>query len=331
MAASLMLAEPTVGPQGRRSAVAISKNVFVRVFDVAFTMKLYYSVGVFDEVSSRTEWGENHYYGKGKQPSVALITKDEKFYAIDCHRSQFTKQCYYRIGEVKKDIKRIDWIGSEMPMCKGVKPKVSATDSGKIVVVNEETFSRRNFMSYQIGKLIINDGNPRRIAFNDPAFIVTPNWVKLQGVEPDITINENSAILIYRSGFSTISSQFGTFEANDESITWHDQQNVSAAGTGGINPCISLNSRDYCVESHQTKHGRLIRRNHGRISQDEKRVIWANKESSTRSTLGEYPAIALNNDGFIVETHKINFGKTLYQSYGELKIRPTRNLNGGGL
>ena len=314
MAASLMLAGPTAGPKGRRSDVAISDNISVRVSDATLSRNLYYSVGIFNEGSFSMEWGENYSYGIGKQPSVTLTNKGEQFYAIEVHRSHLQKQCYYFIGKVNKDTKTIEWMGCEMPMCLGVKPKVSATDSGKIVVVTEQIYSQHNYMNYNIGKLDISDGNPC-VTFSESMFIVNTNWERLQGVEPDITISKGSAILIYRSGFQTLYSHLGTFAANDESITWHDVQDVP--GTG-INPCISLNSDNYLVESHQTKHRRQISRNHGRISYHEKKVIWGNP---TISTLGEYPAIALSNDGLVVELHKTIFGQTLYQSCGELKTR----------
>ena len=315
MAASLMLAEPTAGPQGRRSDVAITKNVSVRVFDVSFSRNLYYSVGVFSKVSSSMEWGEKHFYGSGKQPSVALINKDEQFYAIEVHRSQVYKQCFYRVGRINMFSKTIEWMRCEKPMCLGVKPKVSATDSGKIVVVNEQVYSRHN-LQYQIGKLVVGDGNPS-VIFSKSMFIVNADREKLQGVEPDIAIDEASVILIYRSGFQTLSSCLGTFAEDDKSITWHDLQDVP--GTG-INPCISFNSDSYLVESHQTKLGRHLRFNHGRINYHEKKVIWGDL---TIPTLGEYPAIALSNDGFVVELHKTYFGQTLYHSCGELKIRTT--------
>ena len=321
MAASLRLDGPSPGPQGRRSDVAISKNISVRVFDSTLTRNLYYSVGVFNEVTSSMEWGENHYFSHGKQPSVALINKDEHLYAVEVHYSKVYMKWYYRFGKVDKDNKKIEWEGLEITMDSGLRPKVSATDSGKIVVVTEQINRLQHYkrMNYHIGKLIISDGNPS-ITFSGSIFIADTNWVTLRGVEPDITINENSAIVIFRSGFKTISSLLGTFAENDRSIGWHDVQVVP--GTG-INPRVSLNSNDYCVESHQTKFGRQICRNQGRISQDAKKVIWGN---NMVCTLGEYPAIALGNDGFVIELHKTHFGIKFFQSFGELKIRPDRGL-----
>ena len=326
MAANLLLAGPVAGPQGRFSDVAVSKNVSVRVFDSSFSRNLCCTVGIFNKITSSMEWGENYSYGSGKQPSVALINKDEKFYAIEIHRSHLQKQCYYRIGEVNKDAKQIEWMGREKQMCLGVKPRVSATDSGKIVVVHEQTYSLLNRMKYHIGKLNISDGNPceASITISRSSFIANVSCEWLHGVEPDITISENSAILIFRSGFHKIYSHLGTFAEDDKSIIWHGVQDVPDTG---INPRISLNSDDYCVESHQKKLGRQISRNHGRISQHE--IIWGNP---TIPTLGEYPSITLSDDGVVIELHKKNFGQTLYDSCGELKVSQVQgNQNDCGL
>ena len=318
---SLMLTGPVAGHQlrhGRRSDVAISKNVSVRVYDASLSRDLWCTVGVFNEDSSSMEWGENHSYGNGKQPSVALITKDEKLYVIEVHRSHLQKLCYYRIGTVSKDDKIIEWIGSEKSLCLGVKPKVSATNSGKIVVVHEQKYSLFNHMKYHIGKLEITEGNPSEASINisRSSFIVNVGCENLQGVEPNITISEAegsaaSAILIYRNGFNRICSNLGTFVEDDQIIRWHGNQAVP--GTG-INPCISLNSHDNLVESHQTKIGRHISFNYGRISQHE--IIWGNPMTHY---LGEYPSIALSDEKFVVALHKTCFGQTLHQSYGELK------------
>ena len=309
MAVSLKLAKPTPGPQGRRSDVAISENTTVRVFDSTFSWNLFYSVG---EVSSNTEspsikWDEHQLYGTGKHPSVALTKKDGDLYVIVVHHSRFYKKCYYRLGRIVN--KDIEWIGDER-IFSGVKPRVSATDEGKIVAVNEQSFTFN--MEYHIGKLASgSDGKPF-IHFEDPLSIDDSNGEKLQGVEPDITISENRVILIFRSGFHTymLQSYLGTL-AEDGKITWHTLQVVPGIG---ISPCISLNSHNYLVESHQTKLGRLISCNHGDVNPDEKRVIWGKNESLAAPTFGEYPAIALSNDGIVVESHKTNFGITLYQS-----------------
>ena len=307
----LFLTGPIPGPPGRRSDVAISNNNFVRVHDSTISRILHYSVGVFNNVCSSIEWGEDLAFSSGKKPSVALINKQGHLYAIEVHYSKLYFKWYYRLGKVNERKKIIKWEGRETIMNSGLRPKVCATDSGKIVVVNEESNRARPYrrMNYHIGKLIISDGNPS-ITFNESKNI--GNNSCLQGVEPDITISENTAILIFRSGFQTISSLVGTFSENDQSITWHDLQVVPG---DGINPRISLNSRDYCVESHQTKAGRQICRNHGRISQPEKKIIWGN---SMVCTLGEYPAIALGDDGFVVELHKTHFGTKTFQSHGQL-------------
>ena len=327
MAAALRLAGPwpIAGLQGCHSDVSISNDVFVNVYDASLSRNLWYTVGTFNEDDSSMEWGVTYSYGKGKQPSVALINKDEKCYAIEVHRSHLQKQCHYRIGEVNKDAKQIEWLGSEKDLCLGVKPRVSAIDSGKIVVVHEKIYSLNSRMQYHIGKLDISNGNPceASIILSRSKVIVNGSCEALQGVEPDITISEDVVILIYRSGFNTICSNLGTFTEDDKVILWHDLQDVP--GTG-INPRISLNSGNYCVESHQTKFGRQISRNHGRISRHE--IIWGNP---TTATLGEYPSITLSNDGLVVELHKTCFGQKLYQSCGELKVRPTRTQNNGGL
>ena len=313
------------GPSGRRPSLSVnsSKNFAIRVFDDGtLSMNLSYSAGVYNKENASIVWNKPVCYGSGKQPSVALMNIDEKLYSIVVHRSQTSKQCFFCIGEVDMDTKVITWEPPEA-YCTGVKPKVSATDSGKIVFVNEKSYNLWDHMDYHIGKLVINNANPCiQFTIHDAPLSRTGAREEVfRGVEPDITINEDSAILIYRSGFDGIFSRLGIFIDNDSQITWYDAQ--PAPGTG-INPCISLDSHNNFVESHQTKFGRKISRNHGSINQRDRKVVWGD-QSLTTPTLGEYPAIALSNDGFIIEMHKSIFGNRLFQSYGELKNRLSLN------
>lgn len=81
----------------------------------------------------------------------------------------------------------------------------------------------------------------------------------------------------------------------------------------GINPAISVNSQGD-VESHQTKTLRRLCHTSGHIRRN-KSITW---EDTSMNTTGEYPAIALDDSGFVLEVHKTNIGNKLLQSQGLL-------------
>ncbi len=132
------------------------------------------------------------------------------------------------------------------------------------------------------------------------------------GVEPDVAISDTTIVVICRTGLSTLQTKVGTIHS-DRQIHWGPTMPLSSTG---INPTISINSKGYVVEIHQTKMFRSLIRNCGHILPD-KTIAW--KQASTY-TQGEYPTVSINDDNFVFEMHKSNFGLKLFHSQGELRV-----------
>lgn len=298
------------GPPGHRASVSIDSNdnVAVMVYDNLVDRKLLCTVGIVNKTSNKTAWGAAKEYDTGKQPSVALIHVYHDLYALEVHRSQVLKSCFYRIGKVNKQEKEIDWsivpAAVKLDQCSGVKPKICAACNGTVVIVHETSYSVKS-LQYHIGKL---DEQTRRIEGLSTCLKV-PHF---PGVEPDVAISDNKLVLVCRSDFSTLQALVGVVNANN-AIEWGRSCRLSY---GGINPSISINAYRYIVESHQTKALRQVCRIYGRID-DNNAITWTDS-SFTSATSGEYPAISLADDGYVIAAHKTNFGMNLFRSQGQL-------------
>lgn len=75
------------------------KTVVVSVGDATLWPNLYYTVGVVDQESATTDWGNRTQYGRGQQPSICLVKIIGDLYAIGCHCSDLLKECDYRWGK----------------------------------------------------------------------------------------------------------------------------------------------------------------------------------------------------------------------------------------
>lgn len=307
----LMLTFPTQWETGRYSSVSMKPfggaTVIVSVHDVVFSRYLHYSVGIVNQHTGETEWGEVISYDTGRHPSVSLMHKDGELYVIETHCNHF-KSCYYLIGIVHILRKRITWKPSRF-LCHGLKPKVSTKDDGTVMIVKEKSYSWSNIIQYHIGRL---DTQDQQVVWNDKEAVITD----FHGVEPDITVNRSNIVVMCRSTNRTTGLQFkkGTLY-DDLAVTWN---NTSVFRSNGKNPSISLNSDGNIVEVHQKPITRQLSYCCGRIMDNS--ILWGKIKTQGN---GEYPTVSLSDDGYVYETHKTNFGIHLFHIQGELKsLRP---------
>lgn len=133
----------------------------------------------------------------------------------------------------------------------------------------------------------------------------------LHGVEPDIAINSQNAVVIYRTGTQLLKTAVGTIKPNHSSIDWNEAEPLPSTG---INPTVSMNSHGVIIAIHQTKLLRRLKQSYGKLLQDGT-IGWKN---TSYFSLGEYPTVSISDDNFVFEMHKTNFGFNLFQSQGIL-------------
>lgn len=286
-------------------------KVVVSVQDAVHSPNLHYRIGIVNKESGKTEWGESIDYSTGKHPSVSLLLRDNVLSAVEIHRSDLLKSCYYRVGEVNVERKEIKWqMEYSQFLCHGLWPKISANNSGTVMVIMEKRFTRKA-MNYCVGKVDFTNPNPSlSITWGGICFLAD-----FQGSQPDVAINTSNQVVVACSVENTLQFKVGTIN-EDHTIRWNGS--TSTLASPGIRPSISLNVHGSIVEVHQRNHWRQLSYCYGRVQSNE--IIWG--ESQIHDN-GEYPTISLSDDGYFYEMHKKSFGFRLFHVQGELKNRVT--------
>ena len=305
MARNLELALPTQWVTGKYSGVDLSngqEKVVVCVRDAAIDSNLYYQVGVINQVSGETAWGDSSVkYDTGQYPSVALMMMGDKLYAVEVHLSDHFNNCYYKLGEVITEGKSILW-GPTVSLGRGKNPKLAANDNGIVIAVKEMSWAFSDYLQLVIGKF-----NPNTMEIDwKPDLTVPDFW----GVEPDVAINLKKIVIACRSN-GMIRFKMGNIK-DDLSIGW-----VGAScelPQGGRSPSIALNSHDTIVEANQTWTLRMLSHCTGQVLEDS--ILWGEIKVPD---YGEYPCISLSDDGTYFEVHKTPLGNELFYRNGELK------------
>ena len=291
---------PTKWVEGKYSGVDLSRKVVVCVCDVALDRGLYYQVGVINQVSEKTTWGDSTKYDTGQYPSVALIMMGDKLYAIETHFSDIFNSCYYTVGEVKTEDKSIQW-GSNCRLGRGKNPKIAANDNGVVIAVKEMSWDFFDRFKLVIGTF---DPSTKQIAWKPE--LTVPDFC---GVEPDVAINLKKIVIACRN-YGKVRFKMGNIK-DDYRIGW---VGASCDLQGGRSPSIALNSRDAIVEVHQSWTLRRLSNCTGQVLEDS--IQWGEVKVHD---YGEYPCISLSDDGTYFEVHKTNFGTNLFYRNGELR------------
>lgn len=317
MAGHIMLTPATMKGLGRCSSVGMyatnpsnGNTVVVSVRDSTLLPYLFYTVGTVDTQAARTTWGERTHYGYGQHPSVCLVGINAELYAIECHSSDLLKMCYYRVGKVSVSDKSIVW-GKAKDIGCGKKPKITANDG--IVIVIMEEICTLDTLKYFIANIADVDTQENTIAWTVGDNKDDKNML-FAGVEPDISVNsEYKVIAVCRSYGRVVKAKLGKVNRNRKKIDWSSIEKKVL--TSGVNPTISLNSKDQIVEIHQNVWKQLSI-SCGRIVNN---LIEWDRDDEKLIYYGEYPSIILSDKGVVLEMHGTPLGFSLFYSQGELK------------
>ena len=307
----ILMTIPCRWPEGTGRCCSVSMKplgditVAVCVYDIAFQPFLYYSVGIVDKSSGKTNWSLGTRYDTGKHPSVSLISMNDELHVVEVHSSDYRKSCYYHTGRVNAEERTIEWGKSTFLGC-GVKPKVSTNDNGAVVVVMEKSYSWSNKVHFYIGR-----ANPQRqvvewITASNPSSI--PNF---NGVEPDVSLNNDRVVAVCCSSGRSLQYRIGVV-GEDLSVCWNDFN--SPFCSQGKNPSIALNTHGNIVAVHQASW-RQLSYCCGCLSSNGS-ILWGESKMQGH---GEYPTISLTDDGYIYEMHKTHVGFQLFHFQGELR------------
>ena len=284
------------------------QTVVVCVFDTSLSISLFSSVGIINKAKGTVEWGEVKRYDDGCFPSVSLVRVEDKLYAVETHKAEFWRNCFYSVGLVNVQAKNVGWKGS-VHLSRGQKPKVSADRNGTVVIIHEHDY-----------------GSSMQLHIGDARWVEQAiNWrsssqiTHFQGSEPNVTICNNKVIIVCRGDGNKIDYKVGTYKEQDHSIAWGSLESLpegnEAAGIGEY-PSISLNSNGNVIEAHQTTTLVMHQLCYtcGRLKNSS--ITWA---ESGKSDMGEYPSVSLFDEKCFFTVHKTNLGPNLFYRQGKLE------------
>ena len=304
----LIQTTPVPRDHGRFPSISVRTckgvTIVVSVHDVFWDRGLYYRVGISNNAAYTTEWGDTTKYDTGEHPSVSLVCINDVVYAIECHRADSHKRCYYHVGKVFPTGKTIVW-GPSHELCRGRKPKVCTNDNGTVMIIKEEPAT---FWSTQIHYFIGSVNIDRQIVDWKMSEVPLPNF---EGAEPNLSIALDQVVMVCRHG-SSIRFKMGTIQ-EDLAIVWKDHLN-SNVKTKGNHPCVSLNSHGNILAFHQEDYTRAMCFWYGRI--ENNMIVWNLNRVHDN---GEYISVFLSDDGYTYELHKSKVGRTIWYTQGELK------------
>jgi len=240
---------------------------------------------------------------RGNTPTIAMNARDVLLtYTYFADRGPL----YYRLG--KRKAATIEW-GKDLPLDSGVYSSCALAFPGIAVEVHQ---------SQNLRDLYSKVG---------PVGGSTVDWMKSEfyddGVKPSVAINDSQAVVEVHSSEAPL--KFGLYYH----VGRHDAQKVQfykKEGTyfgSGLNPRVAMNNRGDVVAVWESKPlGFSIFYRVGRIAGET--IEWLGPEPDEGYDSGAEPAVALSDDGFVIEVHRSeSLGRQIFHRVG--------SLNGGAI
>ncbi len=280
---------------------------------------LVYKVGLLDQGKFSVDWGNDIKYTEGHYPSVALIhiegEAEQKYCVVETHKSQINKDCYYRVGEVNKDLRTIDF-GPDIKLYRGMNPKVCAQADGTVIIISETSYSYN--IQYSIGQVNVS---AKTIEWHEKC----KELDQLSGICPSVSVSNNNVVvacvrssvlsLLWNSDLRFI---VGNLQRSGQeiAIAWGASVNRGV----GANPSISVNSHGRVVEVHESGYARRLLYSIGECRGEQRKIVWENSCCDREYALGRSPSISLADDEYVIESHLTNLGYQTFLSPGQLKV-----------
>jgi hypothetical protein len=241
------------------------------------------------------EWSPEQQYDDGINPSVAVHPSG---LVLEFHQSSLgITDIWYHVGMLNGT--SVTWGGSQSLGQKGNWATVAISKEGFVILVRSTThFKNGGDLRYWVGKIDPFGGINQSIDW----LVRDAFWDA--GFHASIAINDNGLIVgVHEAGFNSNEMYYRVGHLLDPAagkytMAW-DSGSYGIHYDDGINPHISLNTRNEVVEVHQVPGERLLHYFRGTVSGGT-----INFASSQRyDDVTERPAVALTDDGFAVEVH----------------------------
>jgi hypothetical protein len=216
---------------------------------------------------------------------------------VECHKSQFNEEIWYRLGKV--DGEKIIWGGSRRLDDTGYWPAVAISKEGYVIVVHSDrAIKLLSQLFYKVGKIDPNGDENQPIAWLTGSM----NWDR--GFHSSIAINDNGVIVgVHETGHNSTGLYYRVGRllnpaGGDYGMQW-DSGPTGIHYDEGINPHIAINNNNEVVQVHQVPGESLLHYRRGVVNGGA--ILF--EPSQRYDNDSAQPAVALLDTGLVLEVH----------------------------
>jgi hypothetical protein len=284
------------------------------------------SVGDTDPatLSATMDWSNLAYVDKGYRSSTAMHYSGLIVEVHDSTGSVYQTGNWYHIGKVNASGTKVNWGPSRhLNCCFAMYPSVAITNEGYVIFSYSTGSNKKDStLTIMVGTLDVNGGIDQTIEWK------TKQAPFDSGYHDTLSVNASGVIAEAHesgSGGKGMYYRLGHLKdpaSGDFTIVW-DTGDYGQKYADGINPHIAINDNGEVVEVHQASAGdyklHYIR---GKLNANS---IEFNKSQPRYNDNGQRPAVALLNDGYLVEVH--DNGSSVYYRTGLLDSKDASKID----
>ena len=278
-------------------------------------------------LSATMDWSNFASIGRGYRSSTAMHYSGlvvEVHDATNPYYLPHSTGTWYHIGQVNASGTKVDWGPSRhLTCCFAMYPSVAITNQGYVIFSYSTGTSKKNSdLNMMVGTVDVNGGVDQKIQWK------TGDLPFDSGYHNTLAVNASGVIAEAHesgSGGKGIYYRLGHLKnpANgDFNVVW-DTGDYGRPYGDGINPHISINDNGEVVEVHQAAaNDYKLHYIRGKLKANS---IEFNKSQPRYNNNGQRPAVALLNDGYLVEVH--DNGDSVFYRTGQLDAKDASKID----
>ena len=278
-------------------------------------------------LSATMDWSNFASIGRGYRSSTAMHYSGlmvEVHDATNPYYLPHSTGTWYHIGQLNASGTKVNWGPSRhLTCCFAMYPSVAITNEGYVIFSYSTGQSKKNSdLKMMVGTVNVNGGVDQEIQWK------TGNLPFDSGYHNTLAVNASGVIAEAHesgSGGKGIYYRLGHLKdpANGNfNVVW-DTGDYGKNYGNGINPHISINDNGDVVEVHQAAaNDYKLHYIRGKLNANS---IQFNKSQPQYNSNGQRPAVALQNDGYLVEVH--DNGDSVFYRTGQLDSKDASKIN----
>jgi hypothetical protein len=275
-------------------------------------------------LSAAMDWSNFGYIGGGNRSSTAMHYSGMIVEMHDGLNSLYQSGLWYHIGKLNASGTKVNWGPSRhLCYCDAKYPSVAMTNEGYVIVsYSTGKYKRDSGLNIIAGTLDVNGGVDQRVQWKTDIVPFDSGFHNTLAVDANGVIAEAQES---GSGGKGMYYRLGHLKdpANgDFTVVWDTGDHGQKYGDG-INPHISINDSGEVVEVHQASANDLkLHYIRGKLKANS---IEFNSSQPRYNNNGQNPAVALLNDGYLVEVH--DNGYSVYYRTGQLDAKDASKID----